>query len=50
MHKLFDCSTDNVSLHLKNIFKENEPDENSVTEDFPVTASDGKTTKQSITI
>jgi hypothetical protein len=41
MAKLFDCSTDNISLHLKNIFKENELDENSVTEDFSVTASDG---------
>ncbi|KAA6314645.1 hypothetical protein EZS27_034771, partial [termite gut metagenome] len=41
----FDCSTDNISLHLKNIFKENELDENSVTEDVSVTASDGKTYK-----
>lgn len=39
---LFDCSTDNVSLHLKNIFKEEELEENSVTEEFSVTASDGK--------
>ena len=43
MGALFDCSTDNISLHLKNIFKENELDENSVTEEFSVTASDGKT-------
>jgi hypothetical protein len=42
MATLFDCSTDNISLHLKNIFKENELDENSVTEQFSVTASDGK--------
>lgn len=42
---LFDCSTDNVSLHLKNIFKTKELDENSVTEDFSVTASDGKNYK-----
>ena len=40
---LFDCSTDNISLHLKNIFKENELEENSVTEKFSATASDGKT-------
>lgn len=39
---LFDCSTDNVSLHLKNIFKEGELSENSVTEEFSVTATDGK--------
>lgn len=45
MGVLFDCSTDNISLHLKNIFKENELDENSATEEFSVTASDGKTYK-----
>lgn len=45
MSVLFDCSTDNISLHLKNIFKENELEENSVTEEFSVTASDGKTYK-----
>ena len=45
MAALFDCSTDNISLHLKNIFKENELDERSVTEDFSVTALDGKTYK-----
>ena len=39
---LFVCSTDNISLHLKNIFKEEELDENSVIEEFSVTASDGK--------
>lgn len=42
---LFDCSTDNISLHLKNIFKEEELDESSVTEEFSVTASDGKSYK-----
>jgi hypothetical protein len=42
MGVLFDCSTDNISLHLKNIFKESELDEISVAEDFSVTASDGK--------
>jgi hypothetical protein len=39
---LFDCSADNISLHLKNIFAEGELDEFSVTEDFSVTAADGK--------
>jgi hypothetical protein len=43
MAKLFDCSSDNIGLHLKNIFNEKELDEKSVTEDFSVTASDGKT-------
>jgi len=42
MAVLFDCSTDNISLHLKNIFKSGELTENSVAEDFSVTASDGK--------
>lgn len=42
MAELFSCSTDNISLHLKNIFKENELDSNSVIEEFSATASDGK--------
>ncbi len=42
---LFGCSTDNISLHLKNIFKEGELNEKSVSEDFSVTATDGKTYK-----
>ncbi|MDR2853816.1 MAG: virulence RhuM family protein, partial [Prevotellaceae bacterium] len=43
MGRLFDCSTDNVALHLKNIFKEGEIDEISTTEDYSATATDGKT-------
>jgi hypothetical protein len=39
---LFNCSTDNISLHLKNIFKEEELIADSVTEEFSATASDGK--------
>lgn len=42
MAQLFDCSTDNVGLHLKNIFKSGELQEDSVTEKFSATASDGK--------
>ena len=42
---LFECSADNISLHLKNIFKTKELNENSVAEDFSVTASDGKNYK-----
>jgi len=45
MAALFDCSIDNIALHLKNIFKTKELDENSVAEDFSVTASDGKNYK-----
>jgi hypothetical protein len=42
MAELFDCSVDNVSLHLKNIFAEREFDEKAVTEEYSITASDGK--------
>ena len=48
MSKVFDCTTDNISLHLKNIFKDNELDEKSVVEDSSVTASDGKNYKTKI--
>ena len=43
MAELFDCSTDNISLHLKNIFSEGELVKESVTEKISATASDGKT-------
>ena len=42
MGELFGCSSDNISLHLKNIFTSGELDKNSVTEKFSATASDGK--------
>lgn len=42
MEQLFDCSTDNIGLHLKNIFKSGELQEDSVTEKISATASDGK--------
>ena len=42
MAELFGCSTDNISLHLKNIFNERELNKDSVTEKISVTASDGK--------
>ena len=42
MAELFDCSTDNISLHLKNIFADGELDKDSVTEKISATASDGK--------
>ena len=45
MAQLFDCSTDNISLHLKNIFKSGELSESSVTEQSSATAADGKTYK-----
>ena len=42
MAELFDCSSDNISLHLKNIFAEGELVKESVTEKISATASDGK--------
>ena len=42
MGMLFDCSTDNVGLHLKNIFASGELVKDSVTEKNSATASDGK--------
>ena len=41
MAELYECSTDNVGLHLKNIFAERELDEKSVTEESSATAADG---------
>lgn len=42
MAELFECSSDNISLHLKNIFSDGELDKNSVTEKISATAADGK--------
>lgn len=42
MAQLFGCSTDNIGLHLKNIFGEGELDKDSVTEKISATAADGK--------
>ena len=42
MAQLFDCSTDNIGLHLKNIFASGELVKGSVTEKNSATAADGK--------
>ncbi len=42
MAQLFDCSTDNIGLHLKNIFASGELEAKAVTEKSSATASDGK--------
>ena len=42
MAQLFDVSTDNVGLHLKNLFADGELEAKSVTEESSVTAADGK--------
>lgn len=41
MSELFETSTDNIGLHLKNIYAENELDENATTEDFSVVRHEG---------
>uniref|UniRef100_UPI0025E03EAD RhuM family protein n=1 Tax=uncultured Mailhella sp. TaxID=1981031 RepID=UPI0025E03EAD len=41
MAELFDCTPDNISLHLKNIFADGELDETSTTEDFSVVQTEG---------
>lgn len=42
MSVLFDCTTDNIGLHLKNIFASGELKKESVIEKISATASDGK--------
>ena len=41
MAELFDCSTDNISLHLKNIYNDGELDEISTAEEFSVVQREG---------
>lgn len=42
MAELFGTSSDNISLHLKNIYKEQELQEAATTEDFSVVRQEGK--------
>ena len=42
MSKVFESTTDNICLHLKHIFEDNELDKKSVTEKCKLTADDGK--------
>ena len=41
MAELFDCSSDNVSLHLKNIYEDEELDRSATTEEFSVVRKEG---------
>ena len=41
MSKLYDCSSDNIGLHLKNIYTDLELDRNSTTEEFSVVQKEG---------
>ena len=42
MAELFQTSTDNISLHLKNIYSEGELQEAATTEDFSVVRQEGE--------
>src|SRR5512132_700809 len=42
MAELFETSTDNVGLHLKNVFAEDELGESATTEDFSVVQTEGR--------
>jgi hypothetical protein len=42
MAELFDCSPDNIGLHLRNIYKFKELSEKSTTEEFSVVQAEGK--------
>lgn len=41
MAELFDCSADNISLHLRNIFADQELDESATSEEFSVVQQEG---------
>jgi len=41
MAEVFDTSTDNIGLHLKNVYREGEVDEAATTEDFSVVRQEG---------
>ncbi len=41
MSELFQCSTDNVSLHLRNIFEDGELNEKATTEEYSVVQKEG---------
>jgi len=41
MAELFDCSPDNISVHLKNIYSDKELEEKRTTEDFSVVQTEG---------
>ena len=42
MAELFDCSSDNISLHLKNIYEDDELQREATTEKFSVVRQEGK--------
>jgi hypothetical protein len=46
--ELFDTSKQNISLHLKNLFEDNELAEDSVVKEYLITATDGKRYKTNL--
>ena len=48
MAKVFECSIDNISLHLKNIFNDGELNKETVVENSSITAKDGKNYKTNL--
>lgn len=42
MAQLFQCSSDNISLHLKNIYEEGELEQSATTEEFSAVRQEGK--------
>ena len=48
MSELYNCSSDNIGLHLKNIYNDLELDRNSTTEDFSVVQKEGKSSPTTI--
>ena len=46
--ELFDTSVPNITIHIKNILKDKELDENSVIKDYLITAQDGKNNAKQI--
>ena len=50
MAELFDTSKQNISLHINNILKDNELQENSVVKENLTTAKDGKIIEQNFII
>ncbi len=42
MADLFECTTDNISLHLRNVYESRELSEQATTEEFSVVQIEGK--------
>ena len=50
MAELFDCSTDNIGLHLKNVFEDGELEKNRTTEEISVVQKEGsRSVKRNVT-